>query len=101
MERVDRLRGSSDDSQRSRPDWLVSVTLFCLALVILLVSLLTARLQSLDVSSILFGGALAAACVVFFFFSGALRLADLQQRETASALDASAASLLESEVRFR
>ena len=27
MERVDRLRGSSDDNQRSRLDWLVSVAL--------------------------------------------------------------------------
>ena len=101
MERVDRLRGSSDGSQRSRPDWLVSVTLLCLALLILLASLLSARLQSFDVSSILFGAALAASCVVFLFFSGALRSAYQQQRETASALDASEASLLESEVRFR
>jgi PAS domain S-box-containing protein len=101
MERVDRLRGSSDGNQKSRSDWLVSVTLFCLALVILLVSLLNARLQSLDVSSMLLAGALAAVCVVFFFFAGALRLAHQQHRETVSKLDASEASLLESEVRFR
>jgi len=101
MERVDRLRGSSDDNQRSRSDWLVSVALFCLALVILLVSLLSARLQSFNVSSMLLASALAAVCVVFFFFSGALRLAHQQHRETVSKLDAREASLLESETRFR
>ncbi len=101
MERGDRLRGSSDGHQRSGSGWLVSVTLFCLALVILLLSLLTARLQSFDVSSMLLGGALAAVCVVFFFFSGALWLAHQQQRATASALGASEASLLESEARFQ
>src|SRR5580765_7232164 len=101
MERVDRLRGSSDDNQRSRSDWLVSVAVFCLALVILLVSLLSARLQSFNVSSMLLASALAAVCVVFFFFSGALRLAHQQHRETVSKLDAREASLLESETRFR
>jgi PAS domain S-box-containing protein len=101
MERVDRLRGSSDGNQRSGSGWLVSVTLFCLALVILLVSLLAARLQSFDVSSLLFGAGLAALCVVLFFLFRSLWLAYQQQRETASALDASEASLLESEARFR
>ena len=101
MERGDRLRGSSDGHQRSGPGRLVSVALFCLALLLLLVSLLTARLQSFDVSSMLFDGALAAVCVVFFFFSGALWLAHQQQCETTSALDAREASLLESEARFR
>jgi PAS domain S-box-containing protein len=80
---------------------MISVTLFCLALVILLVTLLAARLHSFDLSSMLFGGALAAVCVVLFFLSGSLWLAHQQQRETASALDASEASLLESEERFR
>jgi len=55
----------------------------------------------LDVSAILLGGTLATVCVVFFFFSGALRLAHQQQRATVSALGASEASLLESEARFR
>ena len=100
MERVERLRGPSDSNQRSSPDWR-STVLLCLALVILLVSLLTARLQSFDVSSMLLASALVGVCVVFFFFSGALRLAHQQQRDTACALDAREASLLESEVRFR
>jgi len=73
---------------------MISVTLFCLALVILLVSLLAARVHSLDLSSMLFGGGLAAICVVLFFLSGFLWLAHQQQR-------ASEASLLESEERFR
>jgi PAS domain S-box-containing protein len=101
MQRVDRLRGSSDDKPRSGSGWLVSATLFCLALVILLVSLLAARLQSFDMSSMLFGGALAAMCVVFSFLSRALWLAHQQQRKTASALYASEASLSQSEERFR
>ena len=101
MERVDRLRGSSDDNPRSGSGWLVSATLFCLALVILLVSLLAARLQSFDMSSMLFGGALAAMCVVFSSLSRALWLAHQQQRKTASALYASEASLSQSEERFR
>lgn len=101
MERVDRLRGPSNGNQRSSPDWLSSVLLLCLALVVLLISLLTARLQSFDVSSMLLASALVGVCVVFFFFSGALRLAQQQQRDTATALDAREASLLESEARFR
>jgi PAS domain S-box-containing protein len=101
MEQVDRLRGPSVGNQRSSPDWLSSVLLLCLALVILLVSLLTTRLESFDVSSTLLASALVGVCVVFFFFSGALRLAHQQQRDTSGALDAREASLLESEVRFR
>ncbi len=101
MSRVDRLRGSCDGSQRSSSGWLVSITLFCLALVILLLTLLAARLHSIDVSSMLLGGALATLCVVLSFLFGTLWVAHRQQRETASALDASNASLLESEKRFR
>jgi PAS domain S-box-containing protein len=52
-------------------------------------------------SSMLFGGALAAMCVVFSFLSRALWLAHQQQRKTASALYASEASLSQSEERFR
>jgi PAS domain S-box-containing protein len=101
MERVHRLRRSSDGNQRLGSGWLVSVTLFCLAVFILLASLLAPRLHSFDVASMLFGGGSAAGCVVLFFLFRVLWLAQRQQRETASALDASETSLLESEERFR
>jgi PAS domain S-box-containing protein len=101
MSRVHRLRESYDGSRRSRSGWLVSLTLFCLALIILLLTVLAARLPRFDISSMLLGGALAALCVVLSFLFGTLWLAHRQQCETASALDASNASLFASEKRFR
>jgi uncharacterized membrane protein YhaH (DUF805 family) len=69
MERVDRLRHESSRSQMSKFGWQISATLFCLALAILVVTLLATRLHSIDLSSMLLGIALAAFCVVLFFFS--------------------------------
>jgi PAS domain S-box-containing protein len=101
MERVHRLHGGSDRNPKSRSGWPVSLTLFCLALVILLASLIAVRLDRFDAISMLFGGALAAVCVVLFFLFGALRHAHQQHRKITSALGASQTSLLESEERFR
>jgi hypothetical protein len=55
MERVDRLRRGFFSSQLSRLGWRISLTLFCLALAILLVALLAAKIDSIDLSSLLLG----------------------------------------------
>jgi PAS domain S-box-containing protein len=70
-------------------------------LIILIASLLAPRPNSLYVTTMLVGGALAAGSVVCFFLFRALYGAQQQQRATSSALDASESSLLESEERFR
>jgi PAS domain S-box-containing protein len=101
MERVDRLRRESSRSHTYKFGWRISATLFCLALAILAVTLLATRLHSIDLSSMLLGIALATFCVVLFFLSKSLLQLREQQRETASALDTTEASLLESEERFR
>lgn len=101
MERVDRLRRERSSSHTSKFGWRISATLFCLALAILLLTLLATRLRRIDLSSVLLGIALAAFCVVLFFLSKSLLQLRAQQRETASALDTTEASLLESEERFR
>ena len=49
----------------------------------------------------LLGIALATFCVVLFFFSRSLLVLREQQKQTASALDTTETSLLESEERFR
>ena len=67
----------------------------------LVVMLLATRLHTLDPSSTPLGIALAALCVVLFFFSRFLLELREQQRQTASALDTTEISLLESEERFR
>ena len=77
------------------------MSLFCLALAILVVTLVATRLHSIDLSSMLLGIALATFCVVLFFLSRSLLLLREQQQQTASALDTTEASLLESEERFR
>jgi PAS domain S-box-containing protein len=101
MEPVNRLRGESSSSQISTFGWRVSLTLFCLALAILVVTLVATRFHSIDLSSMLLGIALATFCVVLFFLSRSLLLLREQQQETASALDSAETSLLESEERFR
>ena len=101
MERVDRLRHESSRSQMSKFGWRISATLFCLALAILVVTLLATRLHAIDLSSLLLGIALATFCVVLFFFSRFLLVLREQQRQTASALDTTETSLWESEERFR
>ena len=52
MERVDRLRRGFFSNQLSKFGWQISLTLFCLAFAILVVALLTARIQSIDLSSL-------------------------------------------------
>jgi PAS domain S-box-containing protein len=101
MERVDRLRYESSRSQITKFGWRISATLFCLALVILVVTLLATRLHTIDLSSVLLGIALATFCVVLFFFSRFLLMAREQYWQAASALDTTETSLLESEERFR
>jgi len=101
MERVERLRRESSSSHTSKLGWRISLTLFCLASVILVVTLLATRLRNIDLSSLLLGIALATFCVVLFFLSKSLLLLREQQRETASVLDSTEASLMESEERFR
>ena len=101
MERVDRLRHESSRSQMSKFGWRISATLFCLALAILVVTLLATRLHAIDLSSLLLGIALATFCVVLFFFSRFLLVLREQQRQIASALDTTETSLWESEERFR
>lgn len=101
MERVDRLRHESSRSQITKFGWRISATLFCLALAILVVTLLATRLHTIDLSSVLLGIALATFCVVLFFFSRFLLMAREQHWQAASALDTTETSLLESEERFR
>ena len=101
MERFERLRRESSSSQTPKLGWRISLTLFCLASAILVVTLLATRLHSIDLSSVLLGIALATFCVVLFFLSKSLLLLREQQRETVSALDSTEATLMESEERFR
>src|SRR5712692_1407036 len=101
MEQVNRLRREVPSSHTSKFGWRISATLFCLALVILVVTLLATRLHGIDLSSMLLGIALATFCVVLFFFSRFLLMAREQHRQAARALDTTETSLLESEDRFR
>jgi PAS domain S-box-containing protein len=101
MERVDRLRRGFLSSQLTRFGWRISLTLFCLALAILLVVLLAARIDSIDLSSLFLGVALATLCVVIFFLFRFLHIANEQHEQADSALDTTETSLLESEQRFR
>src|SRR5258706_852786 len=101
MERVDRLRRGFLSNQLTRFGWRISLTLFCLALAILLVALLAARIHSIDLSSLLLGVALATLCVVLFFLFRFLHIANEQHKQADSALDTTETSLLESEERFR
>ena len=101
MERVDRLRRELSSRQASKLGSRISGALFCLALAILIATLPATRLHTIDLSSMLFGIALATLCVVLFFFSRFLLIAHEQHRETASALDTTETTLLGSEERFR
>ena len=101
MEQVERFRRDSSSSHTSKLGWRISLTLFCLALAILVVTIVATRLHSIDLSSLLLGIALATFCVVLFFFAKSLLLLREQQQETSSALDTTEASLSESEERFR
>lgn len=101
MERVHRLRRGFLSNPLSRFGWQISSILFCLAFAILLVALLSARIHSIDLSSLLLGVALAALCVVVLFLFRFLHLANEQHEQANSALDTTETSLLESEERFR
>jgi PAS domain S-box-containing protein len=101
MERVDRLRRELSSRHATKLGWRISAALFCLALAILVVTLLATRFHNIDLSSLSLGIALATFCVVLFFLSRSLLLLREQQQQTASALDSTEASLLESEERFR
>jgi len=101
MEQGSQLRRDSSRSHPAQFGWRISATLFCLAFAILVVTLLASKLHTVDLSSMLLGIALATVCVVLFFFSRFLLVLREQQRQTASALDTTETSLLESEERFR
>jgi PAS domain S-box-containing protein len=101
MEQPERLCRESPSSLMSKFGWRISATLFCLALAVLVLGLVATRLHSIDLSSMWLGIGLATFCAVFFFLSRSLLLASEQQRVTATALDTTEASLLESEARFR
>jgi PAS domain S-box-containing protein len=101
MERVDPLRRKFVSSHTPEFGWMMSATLFCLALLICVVALWAARLRSFDLSSLLLGIALATFSVVLFFLSRSLLEAREQEKRAVSALDNTEASLLDSEERFR
>jgi PAS domain S-box-containing protein len=101
MERIDRLPRELFGSHTLQVGSRTSSVLFCFALIILTITLLTFRLHTVDLSSLLSGVALATFCVVLFLLSRSLlRLRD-EQRQAAHALDIKEASLLASEERFR
>jgi len=101
MERVDRLRHGFSSSQPSKFGSRISLTLFCLALAILVVALLAARVDSIDLSSLLLGIALTTLCVVLFLLFRFLHMANQQHAQADTARDSTEISLLESEERFR
>src|SRR4051812_19006727 len=101
MERVDQLRPGFSSSDTSGASSRISVSLCFLAIVILVVAILAAKLRNFDLSSLLLGIALATWCVVAYFFFRYLSHAREQGRRAASALDMTEASLFESEERFR
>ena len=101
MARVDRPHRKSFRAHTSEFGWRVSSTLFCLALLVLLLTLLATRFQTIDLSSMLLGIALGMFCVVLFFLSRSLLQLREQQQQAAHALDSKEASLFESEQRFQ
>jgi len=101
MERLHPLPRGPFGSHSSEFGWRVSSTLFCLALVVLLLTLLATRLHTIDLSSMLLGIALGTFCVVLFFLSRSLLQLREDHRQAANALDTKEASLLQSEERFR
>jgi len=101
MERVHQLHREFFRGHSSEFGWRVSSTLFCFALLLLLLTLLATKIHSLDLSSMLLGIALATFGVVLFFLSRSLLQLREEQRQTADALDTTETSLLESEQRFQ
>ena len=101
MERVDRLPRELLGSHTLQVGRRASSALFCFALLILTITLLTYRLQTVDLSSLLLAIALATFSVVVFLLSRSLLQLRDEQRQAAHALDAKKASLLASEERFR
>jgi len=101
MERVDRLPRELFGSHALQVGRWTSSVLFCFALLILTSTLLTYRLQTVDLSSLLLGIALATFSLVVFLLSRSLLQLRDEQRQAAHALDAKKASLLASEERFR
>jgi PAS domain S-box-containing protein len=101
MERVDRLPRELFDSHPVQVGSRTSSVLFCFALIILTITVLSFRLQTVDLSSLLSGVALATFCVVVFLLSRSLLQLRDEQRQTAHDLDIKEASLLASEERFR
>src|SRR5260370_11092765 len=100
MERVDRLRRGFFSSQLSKFGWRISLTLLCLAMAILLVAILAARIHNIDLSSLLLGVALATLCVVLFFLSRFLGIAYEQYIQADGALNTTETSLSDSDERF-
>jgi len=79
MERVDRLRREFSSSQTSKLGWRISLTFFCLASAILVVTLAATRLHSIDLSSVLLGDCpghiLRLPLLLFQVFAAASRTA--------------------------
>ncbi len=101
MERVPRFRYRFLDNHTSAAGWRISAGLFCLALLLLTVALLAARLHNFDLSSLLLGVTLPALLAVAFFLVKALSTVRAHEKQTDSVLDTTEASLRESEERFR
>jgi len=101
MERAERLRRESPRSHTPTFGWRIGATLLYLAFAIFVIALLAARLHNFDLSSLLLGVALAVLCVVVFFLSRFLSEAHEQEKQAATALHTTEASLLESEERFQ
>jgi len=100
MERVERLRREFYSRHAPQPGRRVSVALLCLALVILAITLVATGLHNIDLSSMLLGISFSTFGVVLFFLCRFLLQLRQQQQETASALDTTETSLLQSEERF-
>lgn len=101
MERVFRLRNRFLISRSSAAGWKISVAFFALAILILAVALLAARIHNFDLSSLLLGITFPALMAVAFFLLNALSVAREQEKSVFRALDTTEASLKESEERFR
>ena len=101
MERVDRLPRELFGSHTLQVGRRTSSALFCFALFILALALLSGRLPTDDLSPLLLGAASATFCLVVFLLSRSLLRLRGEQRQAAHVLNAKEASLLASEERFR
>jgi len=101
MKRFTRFRGEVSRSHLSAAGRRISAALFVLALLILTVALLAARIHNFDLSSLLLGITLPALIAVAFFLFNSLSTAREQERQAVNVLDRTEASLHESEERFR